>query len=69
MRIQLQKKMRGPFGASAVVTFAAPKLAHVLGHLTAPDVMGPVVVAGIRHATGCGRFRWSPAMVWEVRSR
>ena len=32
--------------ASAVVTFTAPKLAHVFGHLT-PAVFGPVVVAEI----------------------
>jgi len=36
----------GAFRADAVVTFTAPKLAHVLGHLT-PGVFGPVVVAGI----------------------
>jgi hydroxyethylthiazole kinase-like uncharacterized protein yjeF len=29
------------------VTFAAPKLAHVFGHLTAGKTFGPVVVAGI----------------------
>jgi hydroxyethylthiazole kinase-like uncharacterized protein yjeF len=37
----------GAFGADAVVTFTAPKLAHVFGHLTAPEVFGPVVVAPI----------------------
>ncbi len=36
----------GAFRADAVVTFTAPKLAHVFGHLTA-DVFGPVVVAEI----------------------
>lgn len=35
------------FRADAVVTFAAPKLAHVFGHLTPGDVFGPVVVAPI----------------------
>ncbi|HEY4357115.1 MAG TPA: NAD(P)H-hydrate dehydratase [Acidobacteriaceae bacterium] len=35
------------FRASAVVTFALPKLAHVFGHLTAGNVFGPVVVAPI----------------------
>jgi len=34
------------FRADAVVTFAAPKLAHVFGHLTA-ETFGAVVVAGI----------------------
>jgi NAD(P)H-hydrate epimerase len=36
----------GAFRADAVVTFAAPKLAHVFGQMTA-DVFGPVVVAPI----------------------
>jgi NAD(P)H-hydrate epimerase len=35
------------FPANAVVTFTAPKLAHVFGHLTARQPFGPVVVAGI----------------------
>ena len=34
------------FRADAVVTFTAPKMAHIFGHLTA-DVFGPVVVAEI----------------------
>ena len=33
--------------ADAVVTFTAPKLAHVFGHLTGERTFGPVVVAGI----------------------
>jgi len=37
----------GAFRANAVVTFTAPKLAHAFGHLTTPDVFGPVVVAPI----------------------
>jgi NAD(P)H-hydrate epimerase len=37
----------GAFRANAVVTFTAPKLAHMFGQLTAPDVFGPVVVAPI----------------------
>ncbi len=36
-----------PFRADAVVTFAAPKLAHVFGHLTPGRTFGPVVVADI----------------------
>lgn len=35
------------FRADAVVTFAAPKMAHVFGNLTAGKVFGPVVVAPI----------------------
>ncbi len=35
------------FPANAVVTFTAPKLAHVFGHLTPRQPLGPVVVAGI----------------------
>ncbi len=35
------------FHADAVVTFTAPKLAHVFGHLTEGETFGPVVVAGI----------------------
>ncbi len=41
----------GSFRADAVVTFTAPKLAHVFGHLTRNEktggAFGPVVVAGI----------------------
>ncbi|MEZ2347099.1 NAD(P)H-hydrate dehydratase [Terriglobus sp. RCC_193] len=37
----------GAFRANAVVTFTAPKLAHAFGHLTAPNVFGPVVIAPI----------------------
>ena len=41
----------GAFRADAVVTFTAPKVAHVFGHLVskdgAADVFGPVVVADI----------------------
>ncbi len=36
----------GAYRADAVVTFTAPKLAHVLGHLTS-DLFGPVVVGDI----------------------
>ena len=38
--------VQGCYRADAVVTFTAPKIAHVFGHLTA-DVFGPVVVAEI----------------------
>ena len=37
----------GAFRADAVVTFVAPKVAHVFGHLTAGKTFGAVVVAGI----------------------
>jgi hydroxyethylthiazole kinase-like uncharacterized protein yjeF len=36
----------GAFRASAIVTFTAPKIAHVFGHLTA-DIFGPVIVGEI----------------------
>ena len=42
-----EERAEGAFRADAVVTFAAPKLAHVFGHLTAGRTFGPVVVAGI----------------------
>ena len=42
-----QQTAEGAFRSDAVVTFTAPKLAHVFGHLTAPEVFGPVVVAPI----------------------
>jgi NAD(P)H-hydrate epimerase len=35
------------FRADAVVTFVAPKMAHVFGHLTPGSTFGPVVVAAI----------------------
>jgi ADP-dependent NAD(P)H-hydrate dehydratase / NAD(P)H-hydrate epimerase len=43
----MEEKAEGAFRADAVVTFTAPKLAHVFGHLTAGKTFGPVVVAGI----------------------
>jgi NAD(P)H-hydrate epimerase len=43
----MEEKAPGAFRADAVVTFAAPKLAHAFGHLTAGKTFGPVVVAGI----------------------
>lgn len=41
------EKAEGAFRADAVVTFAAPKLAHVFGALTPGETFGPVVVAQI----------------------
>ena len=47
----MEQTAAGSFRADAVVTFTAPKLAHVFGHLTRNDkkggTFGPVVVAGI----------------------
>jgi len=43
---QTAQTSEGPFRADAVVTFTAPKLAHVFGHLTSAP-FGPVVVAEI----------------------
>jgi NAD(P)H-hydrate epimerase len=40
-------RSRSAFRADAVVTFVAPKLAHVFGHLTPERTFGPVVVAEI----------------------
>ena len=41
-----EETVEGACRADAVVTFTAPKVAHIFGHLTA-DVFGPVVVAEI----------------------
>jgi hydroxyethylthiazole kinase-like uncharacterized protein yjeF len=47
----IEQNADGSFRADAVVTFTAPKLAHVFGHLTRNErtggTFGPVVVAGI----------------------
>src|SRR6266851_1787106 len=42
----MEQTAEGAFRADAVVTFTAPKMAHIFGHLTR-DTFGPVVVAGI----------------------
>ena len=42
----MEQTVEGAFRADAVVTFTAPKMAHVFGHLTR-GTFGPVVVAGI----------------------
>ena len=57
----LEEKIEGAFRADAVVTFTAPKLAHVFGHLTA-DVFGPVVVGEIGTPDGAvppGTMMWT----------
>jgi NAD(P)H-hydrate epimerase len=43
----MEQSAEGAFRADAVVTFVAPKLAHVFGHLTPGKTFGPVVVAPI----------------------
>jgi hydroxyethylthiazole kinase-like uncharacterized protein yjeF len=43
----MEQSAEGAFRADAVVTFTAPKAAHVFGHLTPGKTFGPVVVAGI----------------------
>ncbi|MEO6982800.1 MAG: NAD(P)H-hydrate dehydratase [Edaphobacter sp.] len=47
----MEQSFEGAFRADAVVTFTAPKMAHVFGHLTRNEktggTFGPVVVAGI----------------------
>jgi len=52
----------GAFRADAVVTFAAPKLAHVFGHLTPGKVFGPVVVGGI--GTPAGALQSAAGLTW-----
>ncbi len=51
--------------ADAVVTFAAPKLAHSFGHLTPARTFGPVVVASIGTPAGAlqsdGKLHWAGA--------
>ena len=45
--LRAEAAAHGAFRADAVVTFTAPKLAHVFGHLTPGRSFGPVVVAEI----------------------
>lgn len=53
------------FRADAVVTFAAPKVAHIFGYLTAGNVFGPVVVADIGTPAGAvvsdAKLHWAGA--------
>ena len=58
--------IEGSFRADAVVTFTAPKLAHVFGHLTA-DVFGPVVVADIGSPESA--IESAGALTWTGASR
>jgi NAD(P)H-hydrate epimerase len=57
----MEEKAEGGFRADAVVTFTAPKLAHVFGHLTAMT-FGPVVVAGI--GTPAGAIASATRLTW-----
>lgn len=56
----------GAFRADAVVTFTAPKLAHVFGHLTR-RTFGPVVVAGI--GSPVDAVESSAALSWAGASK
>ncbi|MGD0446275.1 MAG: NAD(P)H-hydrate dehydratase [Edaphobacter sp.] len=63
----MEQTAAGSFRADAVVTFTAPKLAHVFGHLTRNEktggTFGPVVVAGIGSPEAAvmsgGGFTWT----------
>jgi len=57
----MEEKAEGAFRADAVVTFTAPKLAHVFGHLTAAT-FGPVVVAEI--GTPAGAIVSTSGLTW-----
>ena len=66
MRTRSEQKSPDAFRADAVVTFTAPKLAHVFGALTRGNVFGPVVVAGIGspdagHCQVRGNLHWGGA--------
>jgi NAD(P)H-hydrate epimerase len=55
----------GAMRADAVVTFVAPKRAHVFGHLTPGKVFGPVLVAPIGESAGAvqsaAKLAWAGA--------
>jgi ADP-dependent NAD(P)H-hydrate dehydratase / NAD(P)H-hydrate epimerase len=59
----MEEKAEGAFRADAVVTFTAPKLAHVFGHLTAGKTFGPVVVAEI--GTPEGAVASGTGLMWS----
>jgi ADP-dependent NAD(P)H-hydrate dehydratase / NAD(P)H-hydrate epimerase len=60
----MEQEVEGAYRADAVVTFTAPKMAHVFGHLTR-GTFGPVVVAGIgspdEAVTSSGGLTWTGA--------
>lgn len=51
----MEERVEGVFRADAVVTFTAPKRAHVFGHLTYKAASGVVMVAGIGSPEGAVR--------------
>jgi NAD(P)H-hydrate epimerase len=63
----MEEKAEGAFRADAVVTFTAPKLAHVFGHLTAGKTFGPVVVAEI--GTPEGAVESATRLTWGGSSK
>jgi NAD(P)H-hydrate epimerase len=62
-----EEKAEGAFRADAMVTFTAPKLAHVFGHLTVGKTFGPVVVAGI--GTPEGAVESATGLTWGGSSK
>ena len=62
----MEEKAEGAFRADAVVTFTAPKLAHVFGHLT-EATFGPVVVAEI--GTPEGAIVSATGLTWGGSSK
>ena len=63
----LEEKAEGAFRADAVVTFTAPKLAHVFGHLTVGKTFGAVVVAEI--GTPEGAVESATGLTWGGSSK
>jgi NAD(P)H-hydrate epimerase len=63
----MEEKAEGAFRADAVVTFTAPKLAHVFGHLTLGKTFGPVVVAEI--GTPEGAVESASGLTWGGSSK
>jgi ADP-dependent NAD(P)H-hydrate dehydratase / NAD(P)H-hydrate epimerase len=65
----MEQRASGSFRADAVVTFTAPKMAHMFGHLTRNEktggTFGPVVVAGIgspeQAVVSAGGLTWTGA--------
>ena len=62
----VEETAEGAFRADAVVTFTAPKLAHVFGHLTV-GTFGPVVVADI--GTPVEAIASSTGLTWGGSSK
>ena len=62
----MEQKADGSFRANAVVTFTAPKLAHIFGHLTT-ETFGPVLVAPIGSPDEA--IRSDQKLVWTGSSK